>query len=128
MFLRLTPGSSKPIPASGALVVPMTVYNETTQVGYVVKGIDDGAFRDQIGLTSVSIPVTVEAIGAGVFTGCTVLSEIAVDEGNPWFASTGGALYDRDRETLVACPARTETIVLPATLASIGEEAFCLLA
>jgi len=107
---------------SGHLAVPTTVYDGSS--GYIVKGIADGAFRDQIGLTSVSIPVTVETIGAGVFTGCTVLSEIAVDEGNPWFASTGGALYDRDRETIVACPARTETIVLPATLASIGEEAF----
>lgn len=108
---------------SGSIDVPVSLI-APDGTALIVKGIDDNAFRDQIGITSVSIPVTVESIGAGVFTGCTVLAEIIVDDGNPWYRSAGGLLYDRDRTLLVACPARTEIVTLPASLERIGDEAF----
>ena len=109
---------------TGVLAVPTSVVDENTDDAYVVKEIAAGTFANQIGLTSISIPVTVERIGTGVFNGCTVLAEISVDEDNPWYASAKGVLYDKDRAKLVACPARTEVVTLPAALTEIGEEAF----
>ena len=109
---------------TGALAVPTSVVDEGTGDAYVVKEIADGTFANQIGLTSISVPVTVERIGTGVFNGCTVLAEISVDEDNPWYTSAKGVLYDKDLTKLVACPARTEVVTLPATLTEIGAEAF----
>lgn len=109
---------------SGSISVPTSVSETPNGTGYIVKGIDSGTFANQIGITSVSIPLTVQTIGAGVFTGCTVLSEVVVDDGNPWFSSAAGVLYDKDHTKLLACPARTETILLPASLTEIEAEAF----
>lgn len=90
----------------------------------VVKKIASGAFANQIGISSIFIPTTVQYIGPRTFSGCTILSSIEVDSGNPWFSSHNGILYDKDSEELIACPARTETITLPQSLKKIGEEAF----
>ena len=109
---------------SGSISVPTSVSETPNGTGYIVKEIADGAFANQIGITSVSIPLTVAKIGTGVFTGCSVLSEITVDGNNPWLASLDGALYDKDFTTIFACPALTETIVLPTSLETISSEAF----
>ena len=114
-------GSAYP---SGDIAVPVSVSATSTGTGFIVKKIADGAFKNQIGVTSVSIPKTVEEVGAGVFTGCSVLSEISVDESNPWLTSLDGALYDRDFRTILACPACADTILLPGPLARIAPEAF----
>jgi len=107
---------------SGDITVPTTVYDGAN--GYVVKALADGAFRNQIGITSISIPITVQTIGTGVFTGCSVLGAISVDSANPWFAASDGALYDKDRLTLIACPALSTSISIPASVTSIAAEAF----
>ena len=109
---------------SGGISVPTSVSESQNGPGYIVKEIASGAFANQIGITSVSIPLTIQTIGAGVFTGCTVLSEIVVDDGNPWFSSTAGVLYDKDHTKIIACPARAETIQLPMSLTEIGTNAF----
>jgi len=106
---------------SGDITVPTTVYDGAN--GYVVKAIADGAFRNQIGITSVSLPVTIQTIGTGVFTGCSVLGEISVASANPWFTAVDGILYDKDFLTLVACPALTTSVSIPATITSISTEA-----
>jgi len=107
---------------SGEITVPTTVYDGAN--GYVVKAIADSAFKNQIGITSISIPITVQTIGVGVFTGCSVLGSISVDASNPWFASTDNALYDKDFLTLVACPALSTSVSIPASVMSIATEAF----
>ena len=109
---------------SGAISVPTSVVGPPNGPGYIVKEIADGAFANQIGITSVSIPLTVAKIGTGVFTGCSVLSEITVDSNNPWLTSLDGALYDKDFTTIFAFPALAETIVLPTSLETISSEAF----
>lgn len=90
----------------------------------IVTKIADGAFANQIGITSISIPLTIQSIGPRTFSGCTILSKIEVASENSWFSSPNGILYDKDGEELIACPARTETISLPQSMKRIGEEAF----
>ena len=108
---------------TGDITVPLSlVCSDNTPL--VVKKIADGAFANQIGISSISIPATIETVGAGMFTGCTILSQISVDENNPWLASSAGALYDKDRTRILACPPRIETIQLPATLKEIAPLAF----
>ena len=107
----------------GDISVPLSlVCSDGTPL--IVKKIADGTFANQIGITSISIPETVETLGTGLFTGCTILSQISVDENNPWLASSAGALYDKDHTRLLACPPRIETIQFPATLKEIGIKAF----
>lgn len=48
----------------------------------VVTQIANNVFKDQIGLTKVTFPKELEWIGADAFNGCTLLSEIAFEEGS----------------------------------------------
>jgi len=107
---------------SGEITVPTTVYDGAS--GYVVKAIADGAFRNQIGITSISIPITIQTIGTGVFTGCSVLGAITVDSANPWFASSDNALYDKDFLTLLTVPPTLERISIPKTVSTIASSSF----
>ena len=109
---------------SGKIEVPVSVSANPSGPSFIVKKIADGAFANQIGITSISIPNTVENVGAGMFTGCSVLSEISVDEDNPWLAALDGALYDKELRNIYACPALKGAILLPGTLTNIGTEAF----
>ena len=109
---------------SGALTIPTSLAAGENGPAYIVKKIADGALADQIGVTSVSLPITIEEVGDGVFADCTVLSEITVDSGNPWITTFNGALYDKDLTTLIACPACTETLVLAPTVTNIAALAF----
>ena len=59
---------------SGDVVIPATVvYNGKT---YTVTAIDNVAFLNSNGLTSVTIPETVSSIGNRAFRGCTSLTSI----------------------------------------------------
>ncbi len=48
----------------------------------VVTQIANNVFKDQVGLTKVTFPKELEWIGADAFNGCTLLSEIAFEEGS----------------------------------------------
>ena len=111
----------------GDIVVPESVIVETepgTFTGYIVKKIAAGAFDNQLGILSLSIPRTVEDIESPFCLGCSTLSSIEVNAANPWFASFGGMLFDKDNETLIACPATMETARLPSTVTTVGDHAF----
>ena len=114
----------------GDLSVPESVMlavvhgDETNSVGYIVKEIAADAFANQLALTSISLPSTVEKINAPFCAGCTLLNAISVDSANPWFTAFGGMLFDADKETLVACPPTLESVTLPSTMTAIGADAF----
>lgn len=63
---------------SGHVVVPATVsyYDKT----YDVVGVYDGAFAENDGLTSVSLPESITHIGWGAFENCTGLTSIVVPD------------------------------------------------
>lgn len=59
---------------SGDITIPETVtYNETT---YTVVEIASNAFQDCTGLTSISLPASIESIGSEAFANCTGLTSV----------------------------------------------------
>ena len=81
---------------SGDVVVP------DTYEGSTVTGIYHGAFYGCVNITSVTIPETVEWVGEDVFSYCTALESIAVDENNPCYVSEGNCLIDTESKMIVA--------------------------
>ena len=65
---------------SGTIIIPSSVtsYSGTT---YSVTSIDDNAFYDCEGLTSVTIPNSVTSIGSEAFYGCDGLTELIIEDG-----------------------------------------------
>ena len=74
--LQLTYASESYNSYSGDIVIPSTVSHDGTS--YDVTQIGMSAFRNCTGLTSVTIPSTVEFIGTYAFYGCTALTEITI--------------------------------------------------
>lgn len=63
---------------SGDITIPESVTNDGTT--YPVTKIDAYAFNNCTGLTSVSIPATVNEIGDHSFEGCSALSSITIPD------------------------------------------------
>lgn len=61
---------------TGALIVPSNVTNNG--ITYSVNSFAVGAFRDCVGLTSVTIPTTMNSIEFLTFLGCTNLSSVTI--------------------------------------------------
>ena len=90
-----------------------------------VEIIEDGAFSDCTGLTSVFIPDKVCAIDVKDFNGCNGLISFTVHSDNSVFASVDGALFNKDKTSLRAYPqGRQGDYIIPNTVKQIGIEAF----
>lgn len=63
-------------------------------------------------------------IGAGIVTGCTNLTEIQVEAGNPAYSAVDNILYDKEQTTLIQCLPSKTSVSLPATVTVIGSSAF----
>ena len=110
------------------------------------KTIAQGAFRDCVGLKSITIPASTTSIGSSIFANCSNLERITIDSGNTKFDSRNNcnAIIETATNTLVAgCKASTvpntvyrignysfstctglTSITLPNSVTSIGEDAF----
>ena len=69
-----------------------------------VTSIGKDAFRIANAITSVQLPSSMKSISEGAFVDCDALTSIAVDTGNPYFTSSDGILYNKDRTTLLLYP------------------------
>ena len=133
---------------NAALIIPPSVtYNGNT---YSVISIDQDAFRECSGLTSVIIPNSVKTIGWGAFSSCTSLTSvflpssvetlgygtnnnafwgckglisIIVDEGNTKYDSRNNcnAIIETETNRLVSGCKNT---IIPNTATAIGAHAF----
>jgi uncharacterized protein YjdB len=106
---------------SGDLVIPETVsYNGRT---YSVTTIDEFAFDDCTGLTSVTIPNSVTSIDYCAFYKCTGLTSMVVESGNIKYDSRNNcnAIIETATNALfIGC----KNTVIPNSVTTIGDEAF----
>ena len=95
----------------GNVTIPETVTYEG--ITYSVTIIDDVAFYDCSGLTSVTIPNSVTSIGDGAFSGCSGLTSVTI--GNSVTSIGDGAFS--------GCSGLT-SVTIPNSVISIGNDAF----
>ncbi len=95
--------------------------------GKDVVYIGNAAFYDAKGVTSVTIPATVDSLGTNVFMGCSALERFAVEgDGADIIVDEAGVLFS-DGGGMLECypPARTETsYTIPDTVDEIAPAAF----
>jgi len=106
---------------TGELIIPSQLD------GYDVGYLDNAAFMNAKGLTSVTIPATVTDIGNSVFFGCENLEKIHVEAGNPYLAEIDdGVLVADNNQFLVAYPAARvgENYPVPASVDEIAPGCF----
>jgi len=83
------------------------------------------AFWDCRNLQTVRLGKSVQTLGRGPFRLCDELSEICVQEDNPYFAVKDGVLYDKQQTTVIRCPhRRSDSVTLPASVTKISAYAF----
>lgn len=99
---------------SGNVVIPSSVVDDEGKT-YRVTGIGFKAFRDNFGLTSVTIPSSVTSIGGEAFMHCDGLARVTFGEG---VESIGDLAF-------MYCSSLT-SVTLPSSLTSIGYGAFIL--
>ena len=68
-----------------------------------VETIGAGAFMNS-GLTAISIHEFLSEIGEGAFDGCKSLAKITLKKKNKYYVMVGTELYTADKSTLVAKP------------------------
>ena len=89
-----------------------------------VETIGEHAFYSCSALASVFIPASCTSVFSNPFAACISLREITVDENNPDYTSVDGVLYDKNVETLLACPGSKSFIDIPSSVTTIGDVAF----
>ena len=85
-----------------------------------------GSFKDCGELSRVSLPSSLQTIGAGAFSGCSSLVEVLVSPKNANFRSVDGVLFSADGKTLILYPAgrQEEEYVVPDGVVEIAVKAF----
>lgn len=89
-----------------------------------VTGIGEHAFQQCHILASIRIPDSVTSIGDSAFAYCVNLTDIAIDPANENYTAENGALFTKDKKTIVAYPGVVGDYTVPNFVTSIGAYAF----
>ena len=85
--------------------------------------IADWAFENCTALTSITIPAAVE-LDRNPFTGCDNLKEIKVAADNPNYVVENGAIFSKDKISLISYPSASGAYNVPDGVEEIGDSAF----
>ena len=99
---------------SGNIVIPSSFVNRDDGLTYTVTGIDDHAFYQCDGLTSVIIPNSVTSIGEYAFEGCSNLTSVTIPSS---VTIIGGGAF-------IECTKLTTLTIDAGSVTSIGSSAF----
>ena len=120
--------------ATGAVSIPAEIVYESYT--YPVKQIAANALNTYVGITSLTLPASIETIGDNAMPTMvndfmtmsdtySSLVSFNVDANNIYFKSVNGVLFDKAGETLIACPSRKSGIYyVPDGVQSIRNYAF----
>lgn len=97
---------------------------ESVTIPSAVTSIDAFAFFYCKGLKEITIPKSVAFIGDQAFAGCSSMTDIKVEDGNEYFSSYSGVLYDFQKSVLLRCPLAKRIFAMPPSVTSIGFSAF----
>lgn len=75
-------------------------------------------------LITVSVPSSVNSIGTSAFAYCPSLKAVIVSQGNYFYCSSNGILFDKSMKRLVCCPGSVVRYTIPKGVTSIGKSAF----
>lgn len=90
--------------------------------GMAITSIESEAFS-HFNSVVILIPESITSIGKNAFTLCSSL--IIVDEGNAFYKSDKGVLFNKDMTTLISCPSSKMGIyTVPDTVTVISDYAF----
>lgn len=101
------------------------------QIPSTVTTIKNSAFNDCKALKTITLPASLSTFENSswsensIFSGCSALKSIMVEAGNKYFESDGTALYNKAKDTLICFPAGVTGVVVPQSVKTIGEKAFC---
>ena len=87
-----------------------------------VTEISSYQFSRCTGLTGITIPNTVTEIGYSAFNGN--LKSIKVSEGNKYFCSYDGVLFNKDKTEILFCVGNKKEFVIPNGVTSISSDVF----
>ena len=122
---------------SGNIVIPSSFVNRDDGLTYTVTGIDDHAFYQCDGLTSVTIPSSVTFIGGHAFSGCsgltsvTIPSSVTIIEWRAFYECTNlttltidvGSVVEISNVAFYGCTNLT-ALNIPSSVTRISENAF----
>lgn len=101
------------------------------QIPSTVTTIKCGAFNGCKALKTITLPASLSTVedpssyNISIFSGCSALKSILVEAGNKYFETDGTALYNKAKDTLICFPAGVTSVVVPQSVKTIGEKAFC---
>ncbi len=78
------------------------------------------------GLTEIAIPASVETIDDYAFCNCEDLTAINIADGNEYYSSLEGVLYNKGKTTIIYAPNKVDysKVTFPETVTTIGKGAF----
>lgn len=90
-----------------------------------VNAIGEFAFYHGDEIDRVTFPKSVTVVERDAFNWCKSLTDFAVDEDNPVYASQNGVLFNKNMTTLIRCPLKRAGVYeVPAGVTAIEDYAF----
>ena len=116
------------IPTSLTKIEEKTFYNckalQMIDIPGVTSSIGNYAFAECENLEALNLSQSVKDLGNDFIKGCNNLIEINVAEGNPFYASLMGILYNKELSEMILAPKGIEFVELPPTVKTIPDDFF----